>query len=405
MDNDIIHSIKEIMENIQQNCEKNGSDGSMKAPDSGKKYVQKNWKARKRGNNMKKKIALLTGILLAICVAAGTLVSADTDAAYLGDLDAAEREKIIANKEADQAVVLDSQGIDYTNKETMFASFGFTEDDLRPTDLTLVQTRSNSVSNTAANKEYIYDRMLNTIDFYDTLQGSFEFSQAFSNLNYTATYCVRSGEDRKSFESILYEPDSASLLSGEAASEAEPKKITAYFDGQTKTEKEVAVNVLTRGTEETEKVLRTAQIDVEEKEACDFVSLIRAGSRVTTDEEGINTYYYRENLNGLGYCRESIDPQELAIGYLRNFDTWDITGEEVVAGRNCLVLEGELSGFYSEKRHTAEFKLWVDRETGILMKSEHYDADGNLSESLTTTSITVNAPVTDETFLALGCEF
>ncbi|MFQ7748243.1 MAG: hypothetical protein ACLRJV_13755 [Eubacteriales bacterium] len=163
---------------------------------------------------MKKKIALLTGILLAICVAAGTLASADTDAAYLGDLDAAEREKIIANKEADQAVVLDSQGIDYTNKETMFASFGFTEDDLRPTDLTLVQTRSNSVSNTAANKEYIYDRMLNTIDFYDTLQGSFEFSQAFSNLNYTATYCVRSGEDRKSFESILYEPNSASLLSG-----------------------------------------------------------------------------------------------------------------------------------------------------------------------------------------------
>ena len=94
-----------------------------------------------------------------------------------------------------------------------------------------------------------------------------------------------------------------------------------------------------------------------------------------------------------------------AIGYLRNFDTWDITGEEAVAGRNCLVLEGELSGFYSEKRHTAEFKLWVDRETGILIKSEHYDADGNLSESLTTTSITVNAPVTDETFLALGCEF
>ena len=69
------------------------------------------------------------------------------------------------------------------------------------------------------------------------------------------------------------------------------------------------------------------------------------------------------------------------------------------------MLEGELSGFYSEKRHTAEFKLCVDRETGILIKSEHYDADGNLSESLTTTSITVNAPVTDETFLALGCEF
>ena len=61
---------------------------------------------------------------------------------------------------------------------------------------------------------------------------------------------------------------------------------------------------------------------------------------MTTDEEGINTYYYRENLNGLGYCRESIDPQELAIGYLRNFDTWDITGEEAVAGRYGLVLEG-----------------------------------------------------------------
>ena len=44
----------------------------------------------------------------------------------------------------------------------------------------------------------------------------------------------------------------------------------------------------------------------------------------------------------------------------------------------------------------------MDRETGILIKSEHYDADGNLSESLTTTSITVNAPVTDETFFGAG---
>ena len=52
-----------------------------------------------------------------------------------------------------------------------------------------------------------------------------------------------------------------------------------------------------------------------------------------------------KNLNGLGYCRESIDPQELAIGYLRNFDTWDITGEEAVAGRNCLVLEARIVRF------------------------------------------------------------
>ena len=129
-----------------------------------------------------KKIALLTGILLAICVAAGPWFLR-IRTRRIWEIWTLPREKIIANKEADQAVVLDSQGIDYTNKETMFASFGFTEDDLRPTDLTLVQTRSNSVSNTAANKEYIYDRMLNTIDFYDTLQGSFEFSQAFSNLN------------------------------------------------------------------------------------------------------------------------------------------------------------------------------------------------------------------------------
>jgi len=49
MDNDIIHSIKEIMENIQQNCEKSGSDGSMKARTAAKNTCKKIGKPGREG--------------------------------------------------------------------------------------------------------------------------------------------------------------------------------------------------------------------------------------------------------------------------------------------------------------------------------------------------------------------
>ena len=49
MDNDIIHSIKEIMENIQQNCERKWFDGEHESADSGKNTCKKIGKPGREG--------------------------------------------------------------------------------------------------------------------------------------------------------------------------------------------------------------------------------------------------------------------------------------------------------------------------------------------------------------------
>ncbi len=320
----------------------------------------------------------------------GFSVSASTNNLELNDLPKNQRNEIIQQKLENQNSSNELPEIDYSSKEAIFESFGFTEEDRRDTMLMPLELNSNSI-----NKEYIYDKMLNTIDYYTSVQGSFSLKKFYSNVEYTVSYCINGGEEHQSFEKFINTGDFPAGYSFENDNEGPPREIVAYFDGETRIEAAVAEREYNRSSDTQGKnIIDSYHIDVDEKEDCDFASLIKATSRITTDDEGINTYYYRENLNGLGYSRESVDPQELAMGYLGNFNTWSIANQEVILGRECSVIKGSLSGHYSEKLHTTDFTLWVDNETGILIQLEGYDAEGNLAEQLISHDIIVNMPTT-----------
>lgn len=351
----------------------------------------------------KKKLTVIACVLLIVSLLGGILVNAGTDDSYLCELPEDEREEIILQKENNleelaSDVIAQPQNIDYSSKEAMFESFGFSEKDLR--DISTQQSFGNTASNSNIQKEYIYDRMLNTMDFYDSLQGKFDFYQEYLGVSYSVEYAVNADDCHESYEIIQFDSPEANAIytQNDSAIEDTPDAVMVLFDGKNQMVASLSGAsdaVLSQNQTEPEdnfKLENSVYIDVETKEACDFASIIKATSRVQTDEHGINTYYYRENLNGLMYSRESIDPQELAFGYLSNFDTWKIAGESEYLGRKCVIIEGMLSGSYSEKLHTVEYKLWVDYETGILLKSENYDETGNLSETLTTSEIAVDIP-------------
>ncbi len=107
-----------------------------------------------------------------------------------------------------------------------------------------------------------------------------------------------------------------------------------------------------------------------------------------------------------------LSPRELYTGFfIRNSfwdvaskdsykgDTWDITSTEDYLGFKCVVIEGTLEDdSYSEKLQTKRFKFWVDSATGVLLKYEMYNKNGELSQALDTKKLEINKIIPDSVF-------
>lgn len=123
----------------------------------------------------------------------------------------ANTEKLI---EAERTVVTHSATAENII-EQVYEANGFSEDDRR-TDIKLnISTsinRVNSISNVRSsdsinsetNKSYIYDRMLNSIDYFNSLQATY-YHIPSTGYSYYSTYCIQQGENPKSKELIYNE--------------------------------------------------------------------------------------------------------------------------------------------------------------------------------------------------------
>ena len=78
--------------------------------------------------------------------------------------------------------------------------------------------------------------------------------------------------------------------------------------------------------------------------------------------------------------------QELAISYLYELNKWDITGEINFEGRDCYIIEGvrpDAEYNYDpnyEGLDVVNFKLYIDKETGIPMVTMTYLKNGDINE-------------------------
>lgn len=73
-------------------------------------------------------------------------------------------------------------------------------------------------------------------------------------------------------------------------------------------------------------------------------------------------------------------PQEMSMGYLKNFDMWDITDYKDFQGRSCAVVQGKAEPEYGSRFNVETFEILVDQATGVWMQFEGYDADGNVMQ-------------------------
>ena len=108
--------------------------------------------------------------------------------------------------------------------------------------------------------------------------------------------------------------------------------------------------------------------------------------RITTDENGIKCYHYRQNPTNLHYASTfSLFPQEMIFGFLSNQDLWEIKGTDEYLGREVTFTTGTTEPDYGSKLNIDNFIMYFDNKTGIMLLFEGYDAAGNLTEYSKTT--------------------
>lgn len=111
----------------------------------------------------------------------------------------------------------------------------------------------------------------------------------------------------------------------------------------------------------------------------DFPGPVKQTFNHETNIENIDIWPYRRGPF-FGSVRESLNCEERVLGFLNNFNDWEITGKDQINGRVCTEITGKLTGSYGKILHVQDFVFYVDEETGILMRYFGYDENGNLTD-------------------------
>lgn len=98
------------------------------------------------------------------------------------------------------------------------------------------------------------------------------------------------------------------------------------------------------------------------------------------DENGVDIWRYRSDCINCIDAKDSLQFQELVFSALYDTDNWEVTEDTVYLGRDCICIDG------SNQRYP-DFKMLVDRETGIILSFASYDFDGAPDMAINVTDI------------------
>ncbi|TXC86067.1 hypothetical protein FS935_18655 [Metabacillus litoralis] len=92
-------------------------------------------------------------------------------------------------------------------------------------------------------------------------------------------------------------------------------------------------------------------------------------------------------------------PYEKATSYLRDVKMWDIDKQnEEIAGQNTIVLKGTVDPQINRMMPEESFRFWVDKDTGILVKFEGYDSNGEITSYIYSEKLQINTPIDTKEF-------
>lgn len=362
---------------------------------------------------------IITSILLIMFILIVSLV-------FIGESSASTTNENAATKPAKESSVTYSNSSRMKNNDELvnyvYKSHGFNENDKREeiSDIALLNEKSGkSVVNSSNNdkekiKTYIYDRMLNSIDYFNSLQATYYFVPSTGD-SYYSTYCIQ--QDNPKSKELIYNEEgelvSCDMFDGEHVVTYNGDSDNIRVDVDSIVNHKNRINELSESIRANRDTISLQEItnkknnpyyekysvDIEEQSKLDFVSLVDSRKRIKyLEDEEDYCYYYRSNLPQLSVSYEQYFPQAYAFGFLADFEKWDVVRTDRYLDRNCLVISGEITGEYSEKMKTQKFEIWVDKEIGAILSFEGYNGDGDLKVFMTTKEFVVDEKIDESVF-------
>ncbi|WP_159883298.1 LolA-like protein [Paenibacillus puerhi] len=126
------------------------------------------------------------------------------------------------------------------------------------------------------------------------------------------------------------------------------------------------------------------------------IQINKSEPRYYKDENEENHFVYRGDPAVADQASDVALPQAYAFWLYTSVPT--ITGEDNLFDRNTAIVEGDLEKGLAEKRKATRYKMWVDTETGVLLKLIETNSKNEVVNTLEVTSIEFNKPTHSANF-------
>ena len=221
-------------------------------------------------------------------------------------------------------------------------------------------------------KTNIYNKMLNTIDFFNTAELSADIHMSedenltvdyYTNIDASSAYQAVYDRGELSFETYC-SPNSDFLI---------------HVDNKRKTYNRYDLKAYKRSD--------SPYIPLEERIIFD-----------NDTGDGLPIYRYRTNSTNCSLASYTLFPEGLTYSYLADFERWEIADDNIdYLGRKCIKIVGTPKPYTGEKHNNNNFVMLVDEQTGVLLKFEGYK-NGELSSYITVTKCLIDGEPTIKQF-------
>lgn len=249
------------------------------------------------------------------------------------------------------------------------------------------------IRNNEEGKTKIQTLMLNSIDYFKTVKGSFEYYRSTAKAHDVINYQADFSESPKSFEKVQRAKPGAKF-NIDVTSPLTPVESgyeISVYDGET-----ISVfNSSSKGSPS-----HSLPVGKMSKKERDEFKGTTMNERVKTAKDGTKTYIIKMDPAHMGVSKTSVLPDSYAMGLLEDKKKWNITGQGEYLGRDTVIIKGKLSDSsgYKERTGGENFTIEVDANTGILLRLEITDQKGVLKDGLITRDIQIDTELDQSLF-------
>ena len=257
------------------------------------------------------------------------------------------------------------------NDETIFENINRTNIDYLNLDFH-DRTIDKAVNYRDATKEDIFYMMLNTIFYYDKVSGTVMFQTDNPDVLYV-----------DEFQCSLSDAQSYSCVSQRRIEDK--NKIAVDTLSEPLSENIIYCNGIDRidvfPMEKTYSLFNGGAITL--------ANVIRMPNekRLCINDNGEHIFNMLTTPTNVFSASMCIQPQEITVGYLNNFDLWNVADVITIDGRSYYIIQGEAEESYGARFNVSNFTFTVDTQTGIIAKFEGCDTYGNINQFMYTENL------------------